>query len=87
MNSKSLERGLDKHHEFMKKKLKKDRSISSFFEEHVKETSEVQSRVREKKTVTRPAPYETEPDSDPDSLSDETSPEGVSLGLYLLLPS
>ena len=70
-----------------KTKLKKDRSISSFFEEHVKETSEVQSRVKGKKTLTGPAPYETEPDSDPDSLSDETSPEGVGLGLDLLLHS
>ena len=68
-----------------KRKLKKDRSISSFFEEHVKETSEVQSRVKGKKMVT--GKNETELDSDVDSLSDETSPEGVGLGLDLLLHS
>ena len=34
-----------------------------------------------KKTVTGPAPYETESDSDPDSLSDETKSENVGRGL------
>ena len=34
-----------------------------------------------KKTVTGPAPYETESDSDPDSLSDETKSGNVSQGL------
>ena len=47
-----------------KTKLKKDRSINSFFQEHVKGTSEVESRVKMKKTVTARSPYETESDSD-----------------------
>ena len=34
-----------------------------------------------KKTVTGPAPYETEFDSDPDSLSDETKSGNLSQGL------
>ena len=86
LNLESFERGQDRPHEFMKKKkkktkFKKDRSISSFFEEHVKGTSEVESRVKVKKRATGPEPYETEFDSDPYSLSDETKSGNVSQGI------
>ena len=64
-----------------KTKLKKDRSINSVFEEHVKGTSEVESRVKVKETVIAPSPYETESDSDSASLSDETKSGNVCLGL------
>ena len=47
---------------------------------YLKRTSEVVSQVKVKKTVTGPAPYETESDSDPDSLSDETKSENVGRG-------
>ena len=81
-----LKGGQDRPHEFMKKKkkktkLKKDMPINSFFEEHVKGTSEVESRVKVKKMVTATSPYETESDSDSDSLSDEIKSGNVGLGL------